>query len=139
MSTQIPRRSLNDRTDEFGVREPGSDVVRCDACPVLCRIREGRSGACGRYANQAGRVVRTDPLVFAERTAAEGGAMVRFLESEEPWDGSLLRPADTFVTGIGSGTTYPDYKPAPLIVSSQFQGLDTVTVVTEWIFSFAPQ
>ena len=74
--------------------------------------------------------------MLAERTADDGGAMVRFLENEEPWDGSLLRPADTFVTGIGSGTTYPDYKPAPLIVSSLFHGLDTVTVVTEGIFSY---
>ena len=137
MSPHTPhRRSLSDRSEKFGAREPGSDAVRCDACPVLCRIREGRSGACGRYANEAGHIIRTDPLVLAERTAADGGAMVRFLENEEPWDGSLLRPADTFVTGIGSGTTYPDYKPAPLIVSSLFHGLDTVTVVTEGIFSY---
>ncbi len=42
----------------------------------------------------------------------------------------------TFVTGIGAGTTYPDYKPAPFIVSSQHAGVDTVTVVTEGIFSY---
>lgn len=137
MSTRIPpRRSLADRTEELGAREPGSDVVRCDACPVLCRIRAGRSGACGRYANDGGRLVRTDPLVLAERSAAEGRPMVRFLENEEPWDGSLLRPGQTFVTGIGSGTTYPDYKPAPLIVANQFDDVDTVTVVTEGIFSY---
>jgi 6-hydroxynicotinate reductase len=41
-----------------------------------------------------------------------------------------------FVTGVGSGTTYPDYKPAPFIVSGQFEGADTVTVVTEGIFSY---
>ena len=41
-----------------------------------------------------------------------------------------------FVTGIGSGTTYPDYKPAPFIVSSQHDGVDMVTVVTEGIFSY---
>jgi hypothetical protein len=45
-------------------------------------------------------------------------------------------PADVFVTGIGSGTTYPDYKPAPFIVSSQVDGADMVTVVTEAIFSY---
>jgi hypothetical protein len=33
-------------------------------------------------------------------------------------------------------TTYPDYKPAPFIVSSQAQGVDMVTVVTEGIFSY---
>jgi hypothetical protein len=41
-----------------------------------------------------------------------------------------------FVTGVGSGTTYPDYKPAPFIVSSQPEGVDMVTVVTEGIFSY---
>jgi hypothetical protein len=45
-------------------------------------------------------------------------------------------PADAFVTGIGSGTTYPDYKPAPFIVSSTIKGADMVTVVTEAIFSY---
>lgn len=45
-------------------------------------------------------------------------------------------PGDTFVTAIGSGTTYPDYKPAPFIVSSTVDGADMVTVVTEAIFSY---
>jgi len=31
-------------------REAG--IVTCDACPVLCRIRPGRTGACDRYGNQ---------------------------------------------------------------------------------------
>jgi len=43
---------------------------------------------------------------------------------------------EIFVTGIGSSTTYPDYKPAPFIVSSQVAGVDMVTVVTEGIFSY---
>ena len=43
---------------------------------------------------------------------------------------------DVFVTAIGAGTTYPDYKPAPFIVSSQIDGVDMVTVVTEGIFSY---
>ena len=40
------------------------------------------------------------------------------------------------MTGIGAGTTYPDYKPAPFIVSAEHDGVDTVTVVTEGIFSY---
>ena len=48
---------------------------------------------------------------------------------------SILPAAHVFVTGVGSGTTYPDYKPAPFIVASQHDGIDTVTVVTEGIFS----
>ena len=46
------------------------------------------------------------------------------------------RAADAFVTGIGAGTTYPDYKPAPFIVASEVEGVDMVTVVTEAIFSY---
>jgi len=134
--TKHPQRRLGDRTEELGAREAGTDIIRCDACPVLCRIRPGRSGACGRYANDAGHLIRTDPLVLAKRVADGGLPMVRFLENEEPWDGDVVAPSNVFVTGIGSGTTYPDYKPAPLIVSSEFNGLDTVTVVTEGIFSY---
>jgi hypothetical protein len=61
--------------------------------------------------------------------------MVPFLAGEE-WDGTLVTPADRFVTGIGAGTTYPDYKPAPFIVASEHRGVDMVTVVTEGIFSY---
>ena len=47
-----------DRTALFGAREGNEGIVRCDACPVLCRIRPGRAGACSRYANQDGALVR---------------------------------------------------------------------------------
>jgi 6-hydroxynicotinate reductase len=121
------------RPQKFGaVEEDG--IVRCDACPVLCRIRPGRAGACARYANEDGRLVRTDPVVLLHRAVDEGGKVVAFAGSE--WDGTLLDPARTFVTGIGAGTTYPDYKPAPFIVSAEHEGVDTVTVVTEGIFSY---
>ena len=110
-------------------------IVTCDACPVLCRIRPGRSGACDRYGNVEGRLVRADPIVLAQRTLAREGTMVPFL-ADAQWRGTLLRDGDTFVTGIGAGTTYPDYKPAPFIVSSQVDGVDMVTVVTEGIFSY---
>jgi hypothetical protein len=110
-------------------------LVTCDAFPVLCRIRPGRTGACDRYGNADGRLVRLDPVVLARRAATTGGEMVPFL-SDGPWDGSILRDGETFVTGIGAGTTYPDYKPAPFIVSAEVEGIDTVTVVTEGIFSY---
>jgi hypothetical protein len=122
-----------DRTTIFGARE-GDGIIRCDACPVLCRIRPGKSGACDRYANADGRLVRTDPVVLLERTQAAGGRLVPFAERE--WDGNPVKAPDLFPTGIGAGTTYPDYKPAPFIVSSLIDGVDTVTVVTEGIFSY---
>ena len=111
-------------------------IVRCDACPVLCRIREGKSGACDRYANVDGELVRLDPLVVTERVAERDGTVVPFLESAADWDGRIVAEPPVFVTGIGSGTTYPDYKPAPFIVGAQWEGVETVTVVTEGIFSY---
>ena len=52
------------------------------------------------------------------------------------WDGEIVAARRRFVTGIGAGTTYPDYKPAPFIVSREVEGADVVTVVTEAIFSY---
>jgi hypothetical protein len=111
------------------------DKIRCDACPVMCYIKLGAAGACDRYANVEGEIVRVDPHVILERTVAQGGPLVPF-RSGKDWDGSPLHERGTFVTAIGAGTTYPDYKPAPLIVSSEIDGIDTVTVVTEGIFSY---
>ena len=125
--------SLAARSKKFGAAE-GEGIVRCDACPVLCRIRPGRSGACARYANESGQLVRTDPVVLMSRALDTGGKLVSF--AGEAWDGAPLDPTRTFVTGVGAGTTYPDYKPAPFIVSAEHDGLDTVTVVTEGIFSY---
>ena len=122
-----------DRTAIFGAAE-ADGIVRCDACPVLCRIRPGRAGACHRYANEDGRLIRTDPLVLLTESVQAGARVVPFLDAAEDWDGGIA--PRTFVTAIGAGTTYPDYKPAPFIVRSQYAGVDTVTVVTEGIFSY---
>lgn len=121
------------RSQQFGAPE-ADGIIRCDACPVLCRIRPGRAGACDRYANQDGHLVRVDPVLLLAKAVDTGSNLVAFAGAE--WDGSLLDPSRTFVTGIGAGTTYPDYKPAPFIVSAEHDGVDTVTVVTEGIFSF---
>jgi len=110
--------------------------LRCDACPVMCYIAEGKSGACDRYAVENGRLIRMDPLTIVSQTEEKGGRMVPFLDGAEDWDGELIRPEDTFITAVGAGTTYPDYKPAPFIVATQRDDVDTVTVVTEGIFSY---
>ena len=34
-----------------------SDKVECNACPVLCQISPGKTGACDRYANAHGVLV----------------------------------------------------------------------------------
>jgi hypothetical protein len=133
-----------------------SDKIECNACPVLCQITSGRSGACDRYANVDGTLVRVDPVVLLRKTLdAPDGALVPFAgrpqlpddsdaseQADEEavavseWNGDLLQAGEVFVTGVGSSTTYPDYKPAPFIVSSQANGVDMVTVVTEGIFSY---
>jgi hypothetical protein len=111
-------------------------TIRCDACPVLCYIKLGQTGACDRYGNFNGQLVRVDPHILLDRAKFLGTPLVPFLEGEGEWDGKLVKSKDTFVTAIGAGTTYPDYKPAPFIVSSEVDGVDMVTVVTEGIFSY---
>ncbi len=129
------RDDLAEPGDSFDQPVPAGNV-RCDACPVLCVIRPGKTGACDRYANADGALVRVDPLVIAQRVEAQGGKVVRFLDRAADWTGEVLADPPVFVTGIGAGTTYPDYKPAPFIVSSRHAGIDMVTVVTEGIFSY---
>ncbi|NNE54311.1 MAG: 6-hydroxynicotinate reductase [Sulfitobacter sp.] len=110
------------------------EKIRCDACPVMCYIAEGKAGACDRYANEAGKIVRCDPLVILDKRIEKGDAVKPFLAAE--WDGDRASGKDVVVSAIGAGTTYPDYKPAPFIISREIDGVDFVTVVTEAIFSY---
>lgn len=114
------------------------EKIRCDACPVMCYIADGFSGACDRYANRDGALVRLDPLTVIESSEDRGGKAVPFLldGSSGDWDGDVLQGSRPFLTAVGAGTTYPDYKPAPFIVSQEVDGADMVTVVTEGIFSY---
>jgi hypothetical protein len=111
------------------------EKIRCDACPVNCFIADGKSGACDRYANHAGDLIRLDPLTIIDGTTQK---LVPFLKGNDPedWDGNIVKGDRPFVTAVGAGTTYPDYKPAPFIVSQDIDGVDMVTVVTEGIFSY---
>ncbi|TPL57876.1 6-hydroxynicotinate reductase [Mesorhizobium sp. B2-4-2] len=131
---------MSELAERFETHDPGEKLVaekiRCDACPVMCYISDGRTGACDRYGNAGGRIVRMDPLTILDHTAEIGGAVVPFIAEGEAWDGELVNTGRRFVTAIGAGTTYPDYKPAPFIVSQQVEGVDLVTVVTEGIFSY---
>ncbi len=115
-------------------RREREEKIRCDACPVMCYIADGKIGACDRYANQGGRIIRCDPLTILDRRLADGGEVRPFLGQD--WDGQVVGDDDLFVSGVGSGTTYPDYKPAPFVVSREVDGADFVTVVTEAIFSY---
>ena len=134
------------------------EKIECNACPVLCQISDGRTGACDRYANRDGNLVRVDPVVLLRRTLGDAKALLvpfaaradlgaesvaegatdafKGASGAQDWDGDLLLADEVFVTGVGASTTYPDYKPAPFIVSSRAAGVDLVTVVTEGIFSY---
>lgn len=156
---------------KFVVDQEDNGKIRCDACPVLCYIKDGRTGACDRYANESGMLVRVDAFTLLQRIDNPNAKAVPFLlgqaqagagqDSDAPmsasragephaggaageresaavteWDGDILGSQRTFVTAIGAGTTYPDYKPAPFIVSQKYDDVDMVTVVTEGIFSY---
>ena len=146
-----PSTGIEPASADGGAQNMAGKII-CNACPVLCNISEGRSGACDRYANVQGVLTRLDPLVLVQRAVAGEQGLVRLAEAIGPggaWDkaeraGAVQKidaaqesaAAELFVTGIGSTTTYPDYKPAPFIVSSIHAGVDTVTVVTEGVFSY---
>lgn len=152
----------------FDVAIEDNGKIRCDACPVLCYIKDGRTGACDRYANDGGELVRVDGFTILQRCDNPEAKAVPFLLDEssnlnesasanklselnaaqsdvvdtektpaaQVWDGDIIGGQRTFVTAIGAGTTYPDYKPAPFIVSQQYDDVDMITVVTEGIFSY---
>ncbi len=143
---------MNRKTADKGKQRDRPARIRCEACPVRCYVAEGQTGACDRYANIGGRILRCDPLTILDRRLRAGDEIRPFTAAG--WDGGLggaaasgpapLPPAlpgigngcNSFVTAIGAGTTYPDFKPAPFIVSQQLEGIDMITVVTEAIFSY---
>ena len=104
---------------------PVEGAIVCDRCPVGCHIHQGGTGACGRFRNQDGEIMRTRPLL----TYAE----VVELAGPEPEE----RIAKPSITAIGAGGTYPDYVPAPYIVSDLRDGVEVVTVVTEAPLSYS--
>jgi len=106
---------------------PEENVVTCKCCPVFCRIRPGQKGACQRYENYHGEVRRTTPLVRYDQVKDIAAA---------PGPGSGDPGPYPEITGIGSGTTYPDYKRAPFIVQYEEEGVEVVTVVSEVPLSY---
>lgn len=85
----------------------------CDHCPVECAIAEGRCGACQRYRNTGGKIVKIRPVFVRQ------------------FDAPYRTEYQPLMTGINAGTNYPDVRPAPYIVQKRIDGVDVVTVVTE--------
>ncbi len=107
------------------VQSPVAGSVICSKCPVACRIFEGCAGACRRFRNEHGELLRTRPLLTYEDVAPS-------LAPEAQTQ--IARP---LITAIGAGGTSPDYVPAPYIVTDNKDGVDVVTVVTEAPLSYS--
>ncbi len=105
--------------------EPKEGGITCPSCPISCYIKEGNTGACQRFVNRDGDLVRNIPLQRYEDVKEIVG---------EDYEEVIRKP---LITGIGAGTTYPDTKPAPYIVQSKLDGIDVVTVVTEAPLSYS--
>ena len=94
-------RPMSELSERFETHDPGAkqvgEKIRCDACPVMCYIADGRTGACDRYGNPGGRIVRLDPLTILEH-APKPAAAVPFDNGAE-WNGDLVNTGQRFVTG----------------------------------------
>ena len=124
----------NTTPDDADQQLPGDDKVRCEACPIRCFIRPGHTGSCDRYGNVDGVLTRMDPVTVLHRAVERGESVIAFAGAADTNDGN--DDSGVRLIAAGAGTTYPDYKPAPFIVSSVAHGVDTITVVTEGIFSY---
>lgn len=127
---------MSDHDLDVEEEQLGDDKVRCEACPIRCFIKPDQTGSCDRYGNVDGVLTRMDPVTVLHITNKRGGGVVPFALNADSWNGDSNISPEVVIIGSGSGTTYPDYKPAPFIVSSVHNGVDTVTVVTEGIFSY---
>lgn len=99
---------------------PGT--VKCNHCPIGCTIPLNNEGACRRYTNKDGKIFRNRKLIVDSIT-------------KENENSSL--PYKPLITAVGSGTNYPDSRPAPFIVQDCVSGVDVVTVVTEAPLSYS--
>ncbi len=97
--------------------------VTCLHCSICCSIPAGHTGACTRYTNRNGEIVRNRPLV------------VDSVAPDAPELDQL--PKKPLVTAVGAGTNYPCCRPAPYIVQEERNGVDVVTVVTEAPLSYS--
>lgn len=102
--------------------EQAPNTIKCTHCPVNCSIPVGSTGACKRYTNTGGEIVRNRKLVVDAVTEAPENAKL---------------PYKPLITAVGSGTSYPCCRPAPFIVQDSVNGIDVVTVVTEAPLSYS--
>lgn len=102
-------------------KQKKTDVCICKSCPIQCTIPLGATGACKRYTNVKGRLIRNRSLVITNKKVKDNSQ-------------DELAP---ITTAVGAGTNYPCIRPAPYIVSECRNNVDVVTVVTEAPLSYS--
>ncbi|KKM09829.1 6-hydroxynicotinate reductase [Clostridiales bacterium PH28_bin88] len=110
------------KTGALSIGEPVSGNVLCTYCDVRCQVPPGYFGACKRFTNADGKLVRNRPLQVPERL---------------PVDREKIAISRPLITAVGAGASYPDYHPAPYIVQERVEDFDVVTVVTEAPVSYS--
>jgi NAD-dependent dihydropyrimidine dehydrogenase PreA subunit len=114
-----PKDAVIDEVKEV----PGA--VFCKVCPVSCQVPPGLTGACGRFINVQGKLMRNRDLLTYEEAQKE---------LPSPMDPAIKEP---LITAVGAGGTYPDYVPAPYLVNHKREGVDVVTALTEAPLSYS--
>lgn len=102
--------------------EKNNDAIVCYSCPIQCEVELGFEGACRRYTNINGKLIRNRPLVLENNQLSITHPEI---------------PDKPLITAVGSGTEYPCCKPAPHIVADIVNGVEVVTVVTEAPLSYS--
>ena len=101
--------------------DPVEGIVQCGSCSIQCKVPVGSTGACKRYTNEGGKLVRNRELVVEGLPQTEIDPLIR-------------KP---IITAVGAGTNYPCIRPAPHIVCENRDGVDVVTTVTEAPLSYS--
>lgn len=112
------------RVCPFGAISNGERVegfVQCGSCSIQCKIPVGSTGACKRYTNEGGKLIRNRELVLEPLPQTEIDPLIK-------------KP---IITAVGAGTNYPCIRPAPHIVCENRDGVDVVTTVTEAPLSYS--
>ncbi len=104
------------------VLNTNTDSIVCMNCGVRCIIPNGKMGACKRFTNLEGTLLRNRPLQIPDNI--------------EP-NREKIAISKPLITAVGAGASYPDYHPAPYIVEEKIDDFDVVTVVTEAPISYS--
>lgn len=108
--------------DALSEAKAQEEILVCTNCGVKCEIPNGLFGACKRFVNDNGSLLRCRPLQIPEKT---------------PVDKEKIAIGKPLITAVGAGASYPDYHPAPYIVQESIDDYDVVTAVTEAPVSYS--